>query len=136
MRDDIVRDYLREQAAQPFAWGSSDCAHFAGGIIERLTGRNPCASYAYDSEEHARSLIAAAGGLAALVSRELGEPHEMRTDWKLIESGDVVYATYASSGEVLGVAFEGRAYYKRPGGLIPTRLDQVLKFWKVECRKY
>jgi hypothetical protein len=134
MRSDIVRDYLLEQAAQPFAWGSSDCVHFAGGLVERLTGTNPCAAYAYDSEDRARSLIADAGGLPALVTRALGEPHEMRLDWKMLEFGDVVYATYASIGEVLGVAFGGRAYYKRlTVGLIPARLDQCLKFWKVAC---
>ncbi len=37
----LLADYLRDEAARPFAWGVSDCATFGMGWAERLSGRRP-----------------------------------------------------------------------------------------------
>ena len=57
-------DYLASRRALPFAYGSNDCAMFAAGAVEALTGQDPAAAFrgAYRS---------AAGSVRAL--RGIGE---------------------------------------------------------------
>lgn len=130
-------DYLREQDAIQFAWGSADCVHFAGGWVERLTGQNPLSAYSYSGESGALRLIAEAGSLRALVSLELGEPQRVLRGGTEISAGDIVLATYGSIGEIVGIAVQNCAWYRQPGrrGLFPAPFEQCLYFWRPECRK-
>lgn len=131
----LVADYLREQAAIPFAWGSSDCVHFAAGMWQRLTGLNPISGYSYATEEEARRLITNAGSLRALVSKELGEPQIIGRGGTETQPGDIVLATYASIGEIVGISDGAVAWYRQPQrrGLIPAPLEQCLYYWRPLC---
>jgi hypothetical protein len=40
-RAQMLAGYLREQAARPFVWGTTDCATFGMDWAERLTGLRP-----------------------------------------------------------------------------------------------
>lgn len=131
MSQELVSEYLREQAQIAFAWGSDDCVHFAGGLVLKLTGKNPLAGYSYSTEAEAKAIIATAGSLRALVTRELGEPKPV-TSFD-VDAGSIVLTTYGSIGEIVGI-FDGRyAWYRQPKGLVPALLEQCLCYWSIAC---
>lgn len=125
----MIEDYLVEQSEMPFEWGASDCITFAAGMVERLTGRNPAAAYRYSSERDALRLIADAGGLAALITAEMGDPRPSIAE---AVDGDVVLTTFADTGDIVGIAQPSqRVMWLRlmAGGLVPVPFEQVLKVW-------
>lgn len=134
MNEEVVAAYLEDQAKLSFVWGVSDCVQLAGGLIERLTGINPAVKWVYGSEREAKELIAREGGLRAMVAKELGEPLSLFAHGDEIESGDIVLATYGSIGEIIGIAYARRAWYRSARGIVPVQLEQCLCFWKsAEC---
>ncbi len=129
LRDDVLA-YLQEQERQPFAWGVADCVQLAAGLIERATGTNPAANYCYSTEDEARALIAAAGGLEALISRELGQ---MVRDLRGCADGDIVLTAYRSIGQVVGIAIPRRFVLRTTAGMMPIPLEQAIGYWP--CRR-
>jgi hypothetical protein len=128
MSTDLVGEYLREQDQIPFAWGSADCVHFVAGLHGVSLDE-----YRYSSEREALELIASSGGLRVLISRKIGEPQIVRRGGLEIASRDIVLATYASIGEIVGLASPPVAWYRQPGrrGLFPAPLEQCLYFWRL-----
>jgi hypothetical protein len=68
---DILRDFLRELAGRPFAWGEFDCAFSVAVWVERVTGRDPVPEWrgTYSTAEECRALLEREGGLARLICR-------------------------------------------------------------------
>ena len=70
-------DYLTLATERPWIWGGHngglDCCFFAGDWIAQRGGTDPLAPYrgTYDSALGAMRLIAARGGLQAMVAREM-----------------------------------------------------------------
>lgn len=61
--------YLSARRRMPFAWGTNDCAIFAADCVLDLTGTDPAARWrGYETEEAAREIVDAAGGMRALVA--------------------------------------------------------------------
>ena len=64
---------LGKYGRQPHVWGQSDCIMFASECVWALTQREPAAPHrgTYDTEAGALRIIAAAGGLEAMVEGAL-----------------------------------------------------------------
>lgn len=136
MRSEIVEQYLNDQAKTPFAWGTADCVQFAAGLVEKLTGVNPASGYTYATEQEAQTIMEASGGLVDLVTAALGPKQRVRAH-TLPEPGDIVLATYESTGALLGIAYPPRAYFRIGNivGLLPVQLEQCVWFWSADCLK-
>lgn len=127
MSREIVAEYVQEQAALPFVWGSTDCMQFAAGVIERLTGIDLRAKFpAYSTEREAHRLLAEAGGVEAFVSRELGP---MRRDLLNCVAGDVVLTAFAPQGQAVGVAVPRLFFLRTEHGLTPVDMNLAIGYW-------
>lgn len=69
-----LQAFLRARAAQPFKWGTSDCAVFAFDVVELLTGRDVVADLrnTYSTAYGAMRVLAGPGGLMGLADARLG----------------------------------------------------------------
>ena len=112
----------------PTVWGVRDCVQFAADSVEHYSGKRP-ALPKYGSEEEAREIIAAGGGLEALVTRALGEP----IPHKDAQVGDIVLATFRETGPMLGV-FDPPGFWVlvNAGGFRPLKLSFAVRVWS--CR--
>ena len=102
-----------------FAYGTTDCAQFAGHVAKELTGFDYLATFAYASETEANNIIEKHGDLRATVSSVLGEPVES------VASGCPVLVEL-NGQQVLGVKLADSAACLTKKGL--TRVD--LRFVK------
>src|SRR5690348_1866580 len=102
----------------PLVWGVRDCVQFAADVVERYSGRRPQLPK-YSSEREAREIIAAGGGLEALVTRAIGPPIHPKD----AQLGDIVLTTFRDYGEMLGVvAPPGFWLLANAGGFVPVKL--------------
>lgn len=125
----MMLDYLEQQSRKPFVWGVSDCIQFAGGMVEQMTGHNPADKYRYSSEREALQIIAQAGGLASLITAEMGEPRPSIAE---AVDGDVVLTKFRDTGDIVGIAQPSRkVMWLRllAGGVVPVPFEQALKVW-------
>jgi hypothetical protein len=115
--------------ARPFEWGAHDCALFAAGVVEQLTGHDFAAEFRgrYASHAEAVAVLGARGGLEAVVAGLLGEPRSFPA---LAQRGDVVLVDTAL-GPALGVCAGGHAACAGPEGLQFVPMDCWLCAWKV-----
>ncbi len=76
-----VDDFIREEAAQPFVWGRTDCASTADRWVRLATGRSPMAVYGrkHGNEEEARSWLLQPGGIAVAMNRVMRSAGFRRT---------------------------------------------------------
>lgn len=65
-----MAEYLRSAAAEPFAWGRSDCAFFAAGWVSLRTGIDVAAPYRqrFSSSSGSRRIVREAGGIVGLAT--------------------------------------------------------------------
>jgi hypothetical protein len=115
--ESALYDAVEYARARPFEWGVHDCALFAAGVVERLTGQDIAAPYrGYKTERGALSRIVKAGGMEAMATRALGEPIDIkragRGDFVLVESDApwpgafaIVLDTRAAAAGMDGVTF-------------------------------
>lgn len=131
LRDDVIQ-YLREQAAQPFVWGKTDCVQFAAGMVERATGVRPILP-AYNSETGAKRVLVDLGGLEAAVTSFLGPAQR---DLRLCGDGDIVLSAFQGE-QTLGIAVPRRFFVLRYGpgidtGIWPVDMTLAIRWWP--CR--
>lgn len=117
-----------------FAWGATDCVHFAGDWVRTLTGQDPLEQYRgrYSTEEEARALLAELDGSLydALVKR-FGEPvHPMKA-----QRGDLAYMAIGEL-ECCGILFTSGArmvaLFLGEGGFAMHRARDMLHAFRVE----
>lgn len=112
-----LTDYVARAARVPYAIGRHDCALFAAGAVEAVTGRDPASGWrgAYDTK---------IAGLKAL--RRAGHDDHLAATAALLEeihpafaaAGDIAAVRDAESGSlVLGVVQGEMVYVLRETGL-------------------
>lgn len=127
MSRELIVEYVQEQAALPFVWGSTDCMQFAAGAIERLTGIDLRAKFpAYSTEREAVRMLVEAGGVEAFVARELGP---MRRDLLNCSAGDVVLTAFAPHGQAVGVAVPRIFFLRTEHCLVPVDMNLAIGYW-------
>lgn len=109
--------YIDDARARPFAWGRHDCAFFAAGAVEAMTGEDFAAGFRgrYTTPRGALIVLRRAGfvDLASLAGSRLPEIHPSQA-----RAGDVVaFPTHDALGLALGVAIGERSFVLRPDGM-------------------
>lgn len=107
----------------PFDWRAANCGHFAGAYVAQVEGADPLTGLSLGASLRAtRRLLQEAGGMAALVTRQLGrDPIEPA----FAQLGDVVLLPLSESdplaqalglccGEVAAVRDEAGAVHLLP----------------------
>ena len=116
--------YLRDLRGQPFVWGRLDCALFAAGAVEAMTGVDLARGWrGYRSQAEGLRKLAAAGyeTHADLVAKSLTEIHP-----SAVQMGDVVLIEGALA------IVQGRfAYAIGPAGLGLISLAASDRAWRV-----
>lgn len=129
-RIERLSGYLSQAGHRPFAWGSWDCCVFVAEWVGREHGVDALGDLrgAYGSQEEAEAIIAARGGLEALLDSVTAGLGLRRTsdpqpgDLGLVMSQDVVAAAIHG--------LRGRWVALTPTGLAGWRLP-VLAAWSV-----
>ncbi|SES76280.1 hypothetical protein [Variovorax sp. OV084] len=122
-----LAEFGQARASMPFRWGSNDCCSFAAAAVEAITGENPMAAAdRYDSEFGALRLIAAAGGLRALVSSFLGD--EIRPAAAAV--GDIVLVLN-DGAELVGVCNGVNVMAPSAGGMVALSMDAAVAAWRI-----
>lgn len=107
--------YIEMAMRVPFRPGQHDCALFAAGAVEAITGTDLARGYrGYRTLNEGRSKLAKAGfdELSALVAEKLPE-----IPVALSRPGDLAILRDEAGGEAFGVVQGGQIYVLRPTGL-------------------
>ena len=112
-------NYLAEAEGRPFEYGVNDCALFAAGAIEAMTGENPAAGWIgkYKTEEGAAKALLKAGfkSVGEVVASLFEE-----VDPRSARVGDLMLVDIAEAGEVVGISI---------GPQIATASGRVPSLW-------
>jgi hypothetical protein len=116
-----------------FAWGFTDCQMSCADFGLWVTGSDPARLWrgTYCTEEGARAVIAAAGGVVAMMGQGLGMIGAQsilgRSDPRC---GDIVCAKF-SDAEIGGLCLGRVTMFRRPTGTIeiPTRVLKLSGAW-------
>ena len=120
--------YLQEAGLKKFEWGVHDCATFAAGAVEELTGRRI-------EFQDLRAVRSAAEVIVALnhqslkerVTLILGSPITVA----LAQRGDIVLEELEPGRESLGVCFGEFSFFLIPVGIVPRPTLGCLSAWSV-----
>ena len=121
--------FLRRAAAQPFGYGRLDCCLFIADWVRETRGFDPAAAYRdrYATERHALRLVAAAGGLQALLAPCLA-PLPRTSDPVAGDVGVVL----AGSSELAAIRVGTGWACKGRRGLVVTSAD-LLTAWSLDA---
>lgn len=120
-----LAEYVESARAQPFAWGTHDCATFAAGAVEAVTGTRPQIP-----------VVTSAQAFSHLV-RDHGDLEHMTSD----QMGPSAAPASARRGDLVLVALDGRqclavclgASAAAPGesGLVMVPMHAAIAAWAV-----
>lgn len=122
--------YIESRRRRPFEWGAHDCATFAAGAVEAITGGCPF----IDAHTHNTALQ------AERVLRRLGCSDVI--DWAILSLGDPLDITLmaqrgdvvgfdGSHGPTLGVCVGSSFAGPGPEGLVFLPMQHVAYAWRV-----
>ncbi|WP_113154788.1 hypothetical protein [Nitratireductor sp. OM-1] len=127
-----LADYFSQVQGRPFAWGSFDCALFAAGAVEAMTGVDFAKGYrgAYTTLAGGLRLLRTEGfeTHADFAAAHLTEIHPSKA-----QVGDIAAIAVSDAGLfALGVVQGARIIFLRPeGGLGTTDLLQAERAFRV-----
>lgn len=128
-----MKDIIDKYTSTEFEYGIADCCQFAGEVIERQTGRNPCREFDYSSRAEAYEIIASYGSIEALLDAKIGPGIQGVYD---PNDGDIGLCKTETGFELVGVVYAGRiVVLTQNGGVMGWPLSKVYKVWVVACRK-
>lgn len=116
--------YVEAAKERPFCYGAHDCATFAAGAVEAVTGDNPMAEVAAYERKGAAAYMR--GGLHKLAAKHLGQ----EVAPLFVRRGDVVGFTWEGR-QTLGVCLGAVIAATGPHGLVFLPLATASKAWRV-----
>ncbi len=121
--------FIEQARRKPFAYGTWDCCLLAAAWVQEATGRDFAAEFRgrYEDQAVAVALVAARGGLEAVVTSALGAPLAAPT---LARRGDVVMFE-TPDGRALAVAVGTQALYAGPLGAAFVEMPRWVRAWRV-----
>ena len=124
--DTRLAAFIEARRNTPFAWGSHDCAMFAGDAVIAITGRDPFAAWrgTYDCEETG-SLVQGGAPLSLIVDGALRAFGAAPVPPEMAQRGDVVMLMLGNA-ETCGVCLGGsvaapgldRLRFAKPSGIV------------------
>lgn len=124
-------DFIKSRADAPMVWGTNDCCMFAADTVLAQTGVDPLEWLrgAYSTEDGAAEVLKRGGGLARMVTAQLGAARPLVTTAR---RGDVVLFE-SGNGPALGVCVGDKFAAIRPvGGLGYFSMRHAITAWRVE----
>lgn len=87
-----LADFVEARRGRPFAWGEQDCVSLAADAVWEITGVDLLAPHrgAYATEGQAEAIVAAAGGMAALLADLAGRIGLSDRPVRRAQRGDLV----------------------------------------------
>lgn len=125
---DRLKAYLRACARDPFAYGTLDCALFAAGAVEAMTG--------FDGARGFRGYTTSAGAARKLRAKGYAGPDDAfaaalpEIAPQDARAGDVV-AVGAASGLAMGVVQGEAVYVMREAGMGLVPLTDAIRAFRV-----
>lgn len=121
-----LHDYLDERRDVPFAWGTNDCASFAAGAVQAMTGESlqipqveSAAAYLHFLRDY--------GPLDAIVDDTLGERLPSPA---FAQRGDVVLL-FVDERATLGVCIGVEAAAPGQDGMLTVPMSTATAAWRV-----
>ena len=125
----LLQDYLADQAMRTLRPGQHDCALFAAGWVERLTGRDPAAAWRgrYRTFAQGRALLAAEGlgDHVDLASRDLTGV----AGWMQARPGDIAVIEEAGA-PAFGIVGGRFIHVLAPRGLDVVPLARAVRVFR------
>lgn len=121
--------YLADASRTPFVEGRHDCALFAAGAVQAMTGVDPAAPFRhrYRTTKGGLRVLRRAGYRDHLA---LAEAHFEEVPTAFARVGDLA-AVPGADGPALGVVQGERIFVLRPEGLGSVSLLQATRAWRV-----
>lgn len=112
--------YVESKRREPFQYGINDCATFAAGAVEAMTGSDPAALYrgTYATEADGNAALVAAGYPDVIA---LAQALYTRIDRSQVGVGDLVLIE-TPDGAALGVCGGARCFAVSRDGLLTVDL--------------
>lgn len=117
--------YVDAHRATPFVWGSHDCARFAAGAVQAITGLALCLPV-WGGARAAARLLRASGGLSSALGGLFAEHPAISQ----ARRGDLL-AVAVRHGPLVAVCLGHVWCAPGTGGLVFGDLDQARGAWKV-----
>lgn len=118
--------YVDAHRDTPFRWGQNDCATFAAGAVEAITGHPMEVPIVESAQDYAR-FVADLGALREHVTDHLGEPLASPA---FAQRGDVVLLL-VDGRDSLGVCIGAQVAAPGPTGLLVVPLSRASTAWRV-----
>lgn len=118
--------YVDAHRDTPFRWGQNDCATFAAGAVEAITGHPMEVPTVESAADYAR-FVASSGALGEHVTDHLGEPLASPA---FAQRGDVVLLL-VDGRDSLGVCIGAQVAAPGPTGLLVVPLSRASTAWRV-----
>jgi len=120
--------FVRERMAQPFAWGTNDCAIFASDCVLAITGQDPAPAglRKHRTAKQAYRAIERHGGLQAIATAALGQPMAPLC----ANVGDVVLVR-AGKRDAFGICNGATALVPSASGLVAMPMSGARLAWRV-----
>lgn len=118
--------FIHERRAQPFVWGSNDCATFAADFVWAITGSDPAPPglRQHTTAKQAVRALKRHGGLIGIATAALGQPVPILT----ARIGDVVLCK-AGKRDMLAICNGMTALAPSSDGLVSVPLAGLC--WRV-----
>lgn len=120
-----LAEYLRARQTMPFEWGVHDCAHFAAGAVQAITGEIP-AFPRYKTQRAALKLIA-----QKPLRDRAGELLGPEIPVLMAQRGDIVMVIDPVNGPSLGVCFGENSVFTSREWLIQVPTAECWCAWSV-----
>ena len=120
-----VHQALNKWQRRDFTYGDSDCCQFAGFIVQEITGKDYLATFAYNDQSEAESIIKSNGDLEDTVSTVLGQP---TYDVSRLPDGSPVILKFPS-GPLIGVKLGKSAVCLTLKGLTKMPEEYIAAGW-------
>lgn len=129
-RADWERRMLAAVAATgPFVWGDADCCRFASRVVQAMTDEDPARIHAGEGIDAigAQTLVDAAGGMFALLSRALGPSIEVNR----ASRGDVMLLSLIGGRETAGICLGDRVACQGSDGVVYLPRGRARAAWRI-----
>ena len=126
-REEAVRRVSDKVSGMRFQWGVMDCCQVAREMYRTLHGVDPAPELTYQTEDEARAIIEAHGGLSGLMTHLLGS--SIPTEEAL--TGDILRSDLPHVGEIIGLKVPCGTLVPISRGLFKADLRYSLEAWRI-----
>jgi hypothetical protein len=131
---EVLSEYLRRQAAEPFAYGASDCSTFVVGWLDLVTGITAMDKWLgrFSDRESCEAFIENSGGMGAIAAEFLAAHYGIGP--RAAAVGNVVLAKLVNIHAMgIRVTLDGKVALRMPAGLMITQRADIVAEWGPQC---